>query len=286
MACTTFISKTHCSLRTSNKWEIKNAVAEIGWFAEEPEKGPSHCKKSRFFKILFLHILLLPGAYAIAQQSTNGDSVLVSNTYFKSLFVCSQHTPALVEYKLTKPMVNCTDLLDRKKYKFRRDPALDSCTNLDDDYTKSGYDRGHLMSARSNACFPVGMRECFYFSNMFPQVHSLNAGVWFNLEEEERNMATVFDSIKVFVGGLGKKDSITHGNDKIIVPAYCWKVIYVPKTNKTFYYLFKNAKGLSADFDKYLLMPGREVKKFEDEIKMKFRKGKVHLYASTIKPWN
>lgn len=87
------------------------------------------------------------------------------------------------------------------------------------------------------------MTECFYFSNMFPQTHKLNAGVWKTLEEQERNMAAQDDSIYVWIGSYGTNGTI--GKDKVVVPKYCWKVIYDYKTQEWSAYIFPNTKTVS-----------------------------------------
>jgi len=53
-----------------------------------------------------------------------------------------------------------------------------------DDYTNSGYDRGHLAPnyAIATRYGPVAQRETFLMSNITPQLHALNAGLWKELE--------------------------------------------------------------------------------------------------------
>ena len=66
---------------------------------------------------------------------------------------------------------------------------MKEATDLGDDYEHSGFDRGHNMSAADNGCDTAAMKQCFYFSNMTPQVHSINAGAWKTLEMAERDSA-------------------------------------------------------------------------------------------------
>jgi endonuclease G len=53
-----------------------------------------------------------------------------------------------------------------------------------DDYTGSGYDRGHLAPnfAIATRFGAKAQRETFLMSNITPQLHSLNAGLWRELE--------------------------------------------------------------------------------------------------------
>ena len=46
------------------------------------------------------------------------------------------------------------------------------------DYSHSGYDRGHMAPAADMKFSAQAMTECFYMSNMCPQLHNLNAHSW------------------------------------------------------------------------------------------------------------
>jgi endonuclease G len=52
------------------------------------------------------------------------------------------------------------------------------------DYTGSGYDRGHLCPAYAmfSRFGKEGLTETFTMSNVIPQTHTLNAGIWEDLE--------------------------------------------------------------------------------------------------------
>ncbi len=58
-----------------------------------------------------------------------------------------------------------------------------------DQYTNSGYDRGHLASSYSIAkCFGTAAQlQTFLMSNVVPQRHAFNAGIWKSLEMKEIN---------------------------------------------------------------------------------------------------
>jgi DNA/RNA endonuclease G (NUC1) len=94
-----------------------------------------------------------------------------------------------------------------------------------------------MMPAADNLCqTPQIQDECFYFSNMSAQYHSLNAGDWKSLETLTRQLASEQDSIKVWCGNIGEIKKI----GVISVPKQCWKVIYIKKTKIFKAYLFDN----------------------------------------------
>jgi endonuclease G len=144
----------------------------------------------------------------------------------------------LVEWWETKAKVQCKNQLERKD-NFKPDPLLYNATDIADYYVNSGYDRGHLCPAASNECLTTQvLNECFYYSNIAPQTHNLNAGTWKILEELTRQKSIEKDSVHVWAGAFGKNGKI----DKVTVPAKFWKVIFIKKTNEWFAYIFNNTK--------------------------------------------
>jgi hypothetical protein len=114
---------------------------------------------------------------------------------------------------------------------------LVSETNIASDYVGSGFDRGHMMPAKSNQCQTQAIQdECFYFSNMVAQYHRLNAGDWKSLETLTRDVATISDSVHVWAGNIGEIKKI----GKVSVPKQCWKVFYVVRNKEWFAFLFEN----------------------------------------------
>lgn len=182
-------------------------------------------------KLIYTLFLVISTNFSWSQ-----DTVRLKHTNFTSVFDKSKKYPVLVEWWVTKSMVNCTSPLKRKD-NFKPDPLLPKETNLLSDYVGSGTDRGHMMPAADNLCqTPQVQDECFYFSNMSPQYHSLNAGDWKSLETFVREQSKLKDSIKVWAGNLGELKKI----GTVSVPKYCWKVIYIKKENVWMAFLFEN----------------------------------------------
>ena len=164
------------------------------------------------------------------------DTIRIKHTNYTTVFSKTKHYPVLVEWWTTKSMVTCTTPLKRKD-NFKPDPQLIKETDIAKDYVGSGTDRGHMMPAADNLCQTSQVQdECFYFSNMSAQYHSLNAGDWKSLETLTRKLATEHDSIKVWCGNIGEVKRI----GRVAVPKQCWKVIYIKKSNTYYSYLFDN----------------------------------------------
>jgi endonuclease G len=169
---------------------------------------------------------------------TAQDVVVLKHKEYTSHFSKSKKYPVMVEWWATRAKVGCPTPLPRKD-NFKPDPLLPVETNIGADYVKSGYDRGHVSPAADNLCMTQDVQdECFYFSNMIPQTHTLNAGIWKTLEVHTRTLALEQDSIHVWAGAIGDKGKI----GKVTIPTQCWKVIYIKKSKEWIAFLFDNNK--------------------------------------------
>jgi endonuclease G len=164
------------------------------------------------------------------------DVVILKHTNYTSHFSKSKKYPVMVEWWETRAKIGCPTPLARKD-NFKPDPKLPIETNIGQDYVNSGYDRGHLMPAKSNQCQTQSIQdECFYYSNMAAQTHRLNAGDWKSLETMTREWAVKDDSIHIWAGNIGEIKKI----GKVSVPKQCWKVVYYKKSNEWMAFLFEN----------------------------------------------
>jgi endonuclease G len=164
------------------------------------------------------------------------DVVILKHTNYTSHFSKSKKYPVMVEWWETRAKIGCPTPLARKD-NFKPDPKLPIETNIGQDYVNSGYDRGHLMPAKSNQCQTQSIQdECFYYSNMSAQTHRLNAGDWKSLEVMTREWAVKDDSVHIWAGNVGEIKKI----GKVSVPKQCWKVVYYKKSNEWMAFLFEN----------------------------------------------
>jgi endonuclease G len=182
------------------------------------------------------HKIILLLLLSISLSSTSQDTIRIKHTNYTTVFSKSNHYPVLVEWWITSAKIDCKTPMARKD-NFQPDPLLPNETDLLKDYKGSGTDRGHMMPAAENLCqTPLIQDECFYFSNMAAQYHSLNAGDWKSVESMEREYAKKEDSVHVWCGNLGVAKKI----GKVSVPKQCWKVIYFTKSNEWMAFLFEN----------------------------------------------
>jgi endonuclease G len=181
-------------------------------------------------------LLTLIAFTLILISSKAQDIVVLKHTNYTSHFSKSKKYPVMVEWWETKAKVACEKPLARKD-NFKPDPQLPNETNIGQDYVGSGFDRGHLMPAKSNQCQTQQVQdECFYYSNMAAQYHRLNAGDWKSLETLTREIASKQDSVHIWAGNVGEIKRI----GKVAVPKQCWKVVYTKKSNEWMAFIFEN----------------------------------------------
>lgn len=127
-------------------------------------------------------------------------------------------------YQLTPELINGSQA---RTDDFRADPAVSTGSASLDDYKGSGYDRGHLCPAADMALNKTSMSESFFLSNMSPQVAGFNRGKWSSVEDQVRKWTLEFDGLDVATGPIFKDNLGTIGTDKVTVPGYYYKVLYV-----------------------------------------------------------
>jgi endonuclease G len=95
-----------------------------------------------------------------------------------------------------------------------------------DDYTGSGFDRGHVCPSKDRSSAAADNSETFSMANMLPQTPDLNRQVWEGLESYCRTLVRQGNQLYIIAGGYGAAKTIGRTN-KVNVPANCWKVVLV-----------------------------------------------------------
>ncbi len=118
-----------------------------------------------------------------------------------------------------------THKIFERSNKFYPDPKVKTGTATDEDYSHSGYDKGHLAPAADMEWSATAIAESFYYSNMSPQVPGFNRGIWKHLEELVRTWAVENEDIYIVTGPVLTSDLPRIGIHRVAVPKYFYKVI-------------------------------------------------------------
>ncbi|MCA1594598.1 MAG: DNA/RNA non-specific endonuclease [Acidobacteria bacterium] len=95
-----------------------------------------------------------------------------------------------------------------------------------DDYTGTGFDRGHVCNSKDRTATGADNSETFSMANMLPQTPDLNRHVWEQLESYCRTLAQRGNELYIIAGGYGSAKVIGRAN-KVSVPTNCWKIVVV-----------------------------------------------------------
>ena len=174
--------------------------------------------------------------------STTGS--VITHNYF-SLSYSEKHEQAeWVAYHLKKEHLSKNEF---KRPYFEIDKKVRSGAADWRNYKKSGYDRGHLCPAGDRRFSKSAFDETFITSNVSPQNHEFNSGIWNDLEKKVRYWANINDGVYVVTGGVLADNLESIGYEAVSVPKYFYKVIL--KENG------KNSKMIA------FLMPHKETNK-------------------------
>lgn len=151
--------------------------------------------------------------------------------------------PNWVSYELTRAE---TKGKEKRSNRFIADPLVKGAIATNADYTRSGYDKGHMAPAADMKWSPVAMNESFYFSNMCPQHPQLNRRGWKKLEDRIRDWAVADSAIIIICGPVIKQQPKTIGKNKVVVPQQFFKVILSPfvKPMRAIGFLFNNEQSV------------------------------------------
>ena len=158
-------------------------------------------------KLLAFLFIFLP-FFAFSQH------VVIEKKNYTSYLDTILKQPIVVKYQLYNGGGDCS----RDKFRFKNDTKYKTAT--DQDYAKSGYDKGHLANAEDFAYNCELDELTFRYYNCWPQTTSLNRGSWKQIETSVREMSKT-DTITVVCYGSDFVPS-----NKLMIPTYCYKIVY------------------------------------------------------------
>ena len=174
-------------------------------------------------------------------------------------------TPNWVAWELTRKE---TEGDEERTNKFLPDPELPEPRVTTSDYTRSGYDRGHMAPAADMKWSSRAMKESFYMSNICPQNRKLNRDDWGDLEESCRKWAEKYGTVHIACGPIyDTKSPKRIGKSRVAVPDRFFKVvlIYNRKNPMAMGFLFDN-KAHHQNLKNYMVT----VDKVEEETGLDF----------------
>ncbi|HTS16877.1 MAG TPA: DNA/RNA non-specific endonuclease [Verrucomicrobiae bacterium] len=163
-------------------------------------------------------------------DSTNHEHYLIQRTVEAMDYNDDLGEPNWASWDLTS-----SDVGTNSRSSFHTDTTLPSgfYEVTSDDYTNSGYDRGHMCPSDDRTDTTNDNWLVFYMSNIVPQQDDLNTGPWEALETYCRTLASASnDELLVTCGPSGFEGSYIQPSGKVAIPDYTWKIaVVVPPGN-------------------------------------------------------
>jgi len=145
--------------------------------------------------------------------------------------------------RLTRANIAAASKLPRED-SFRAEDRLPKNERAElSDYTRSGYDRGHLAP---NADEPskVAQWQSFSLANIVPQNPDNNRNLHAGIEKSVRAWAKQSGELYVITGPLFLSDKLSSLHNRVIIPTHIFKAVYDPSNGVASAYLEKNAPGM------------------------------------------
>ena len=149
--------------------------------------------------------------------------------------------PDWVAYELTAKEVNGEV---PRASGFSMDLNYDGRQAMREDYSYSGWDKGHMAPSADMKWSQSSMFESFYLTNVCPQNHDLNGRDWHVLENRVRSWALKFGRVWVVCGPIvNEKQYGTIGDRNVMVPDGFFKAVLRQNSNggyQAIAFVFKN----------------------------------------------
>jgi DNA/RNA endonuclease G, NUC1 len=219
-------------------------------------KKINFCAVNLMMLLLFFSITLLPQAkiskdnrnninvsLGIPTDSTPEDDYIIFRPQYVLSYNPDRNVANWVSWELNAKWFGKSG---RYKGKFITDNSLpkDFYRVKHEDYSNSGYDRGHMVRSQERSCTPADNKSTFLLTNVLPQQPDLNRGVWLRFEEYCADLCLKENKeLFIIAGGIFHKDNSI--DDLIAIPDSCFKIVVILDKGKTVKDIDKNTQAIA-----------------------------------------
>lgn len=120
--------------------------------------------------------------------------------------------------------------------KFYQDDDIPGSTAKPSDYTRTGYDRGHMCPAADRSSSRQAMMATFSMANIAPQVPALNRGAWKRIEDASRKYAKAGYPLTIVADAIfWQADTLRIGQSRVAVPHAFIKTVRLAANDSIIY---------------------------------------------------
>ena len=166
-----------------------------------------------------------PVPTGIEMPEHSADEDIVVHTGYTASYNHQTLVPDWVAWELTADEANGT--IDQERL-FSRDPEVRFPKASREDYSNSGWDKGHMAPRADMKWSRRALTESDYFTNICPQNKKMNAGAWNKIESLTRAIARRYGSVYVVTGPIFKEHAHgTIGDANVMVPDRFYKALAI-----------------------------------------------------------
>lgn len=159
------------------------------------------------------------------------DDIILTHKGFTLSYNSSARIPEWVAYELTADETRGE--ADRDDAMFQMDPSYRSTQAMREDYTGSGWTKGHMACAADFHWDEEAMDETFYLTNICPQDEELNKGDWNYLEKQCRYWARDNGRVWIVSGPIiGDNIYGRIGERNVVIPDAFFKAVLAENKGK------------------------------------------------------
>ena len=170
-------------------------------------------------RVLSLMVLL------VGTNAASCQSITYCSKYYNAVWSVPLQIPTEVRWTVHRSDIGNADR--SPSWKFKNDLPKSVMWATHNDYSGTGFDRGHMCPAQDRSQSSSMMKQTFFISNVCPQLHSVNAGSWKTTENYERAIAKRVGKCRVMAMPLMlERDTVRIGASGVAVPHAFLKIIY------------------------------------------------------------
>lgn len=200
---------------------------------------------------LILTLLFTPLLAINSSQYLNNNNChkILDKAFYQTCYDTKLKVAKAVSYTLYGDLVNETNI--KKRPSFKVDKSLDRDQRASSsDYTKTGYDRGHMANDAAFDWSQESLNSTYLLSNIVPQVRKVNRYTWSKAERYARFIAVQLGEVNII--NLIKYPSQPQriGKHQIAVPTGFYKILYNNDQNYSKCLYYKNDNNINTKEDR------------------------------------
>lgn len=211
-----------------------------------------------------------------AASSSSSDNYLVIRNAYALSYNASKGIANWVAWRISENDLGAAE----RQNNFRPDAVLPKNVTrvTPNDYTGSGFDRGHLCPSADRSSSEQANSETFLMTNIAPQTPDLNREVWENLESYSRTLVKKGKvDLYIVAGTYGEKGKL---KKKVTIPTNFWKVIVAVPQGGNVSAINENTHIIAVDMPNAAGIAGTNWRDFHTTVRTIEQRANVNLFSN------